>query len=148
MVAQVRKIPNITCRKAKMNKEDVTALLKLSYEFFKESIPAPDEDFDGEFVAKQILKFINLCDSEILMVNNGELAIGMAVVYTGPAYYNQSKKVVDAHGLYIKKEYRDTSATRVLLTAIREWAKNKKLPWIRMIATSDKMRIKTYKGGD
>ena len=140
------KLANIKVRKATI--EDAKNVLMMAYEFYNEFIGGPKEDFDTKTIAEYFRNVINMKDGEIFVAQNGTSdLLGMVFVMLSPAYYNPNKRVVEEHHLYIKPDYRHSSVTKVLLQAIKEWAKNKRVPWIRAGITPDyKLKFKVYKG--
>ncbi len=123
----MRKVKDITIRKAKI--EDIEEIAGFAYHMYLEVMDSPEEDFDSNVIGEMALDFINRKDRDILIVENGK-AIGMSAVWLSPCYYNRARQVTDAQHIYIDPAYRKSSAIRVLVAGIKNWASNKKAPWI------------------
>jgi len=148
-VVVINKIPNITARKAKIDKEDIKDILLMAHSFYKEFINEKEDNFDFEFVAQTARDIINGKDSVLFLIDNSkDSPIGMVFVYIAPAYYNPKVKVVEAHHLFLKKDYRKGSAVKVMYNAIRDWARNKKTFWHRDASKKNELRYKMYKGDE
>ncbi len=138
----MEKLKDIKARKATL--EDTKAVLDMAYDFYKEFMGMPTEYFLYEDIANHLATIIKTKDAEVFIAQNGSAnPLGMVFVKLSPAYYNRHLEVVEEHHLYIKPEYRHSSVTKVLLQTIKEWAKNKGVPWIRAGITPDyKLKIK------
>lgn len=140
----VIKLPNITARKAKLS--DIKQILLLAHEFYKEFIGEEVGEFSFEYVGKIAATIISGKNSAVFLISNAENeAVGMFYVYTTTSYFNPDIMVTEAHHMFIKPEYRKTSAVKVMLKAIREWAKNKDTIWMRDKRTEESIRYKVYK---
>ena len=139
------KLHNITSRKASL--KDIKDIVCMAFDFFSEFVLAATEDFNFDYVGKAAANIIVGKDQEIFLIHDPEAGtVGMFYVYLAPAYFNPEIKVCEAHHLYLKPEYRNTSAVKVMYNTIREWAKNKGTFWLRDKKTSESIQYIIYKG--
>jgi len=125
----MKKIAGIKVRKASM--EDIKELLVMGHEFFKETMDERSDSYDARFVAEQATHLINTDGMEILVAENGGSLVGCLALMEVPAYYNKDIKVVADHHFWINKGYRNSSVTKTMLQAARNWAANRGLRWFR-----------------
>lgn len=119
----------VIARKATI--EDVPHILRMSYDFYKECICGPEEDYDPKTVASQAAAIISSKDAVMFVVENGKGPVGMVTLFENPAYYNVNKRVIVDHHFWLHPDYREGSAVKVLLNAAKNWAQNRKKLWLR-----------------
>ena len=140
------KLTNIICRKAKLT--DIKDIILMAHEFYLEFIGKDNGDFDFEHVGIIAGKIIAGNDMAIFLVYDETKPVGMFYIYLSKAYFNPKISCTEVHHMYLQKKYRNSSAVKVMLKAIREWAKNKKAFWLRDKRTEDSIEYRIYKGDE
>jgi len=125
----MRVVSNITVRKAKMN--DLRDLLRMSYEFFLETMEGAEYEFSSEDVSEQIVTYLKNDNAAAFIAEHEGSAIGFVGVYVAPAYYNKKINVVSDHSMYVDPDYRNGSAVKCIVAAVKNWAKSKNAFWFR-----------------
>jgi len=131
------KIKGVKSRKATM--EDIAQILHLAKEYYDElNIKEYGNTFDAKSVASQAAIMISNGINALFLAEHEGKVIGMAGVSICPSYFNVNENAIHSHVVFIKKEYRNKSAIRQLVSSMKSWAENKHLPWLQRHLTVGK----------
>lgn len=134
---------NITVRIAKFERGDIARLINETELMYKDlGFESQGIKYDHTHVGVCIGKIIADENQAIFLAEDGPELIGFVLCVKSPSIFSADSKMVLDSAWWLREEYREGSAIKQLMAAVRNWAKNLGCGWYHAHLTNKKLRIK------
>lgn len=137
---------NITVRRARFERGDIARLIVAVEELYKDlQFIEQGIGYDPVAVGSHLGSVLANDHQAVFIAEDGDQMIGFVLCFIAPSIFDGVTPMVTDGAWWLKPEYREGSAIKQLMSAIKNWAKNNNSGWLHAHLTNKKLRIKSMR---